>query len=241
MQLQIVSNKQVSKDTYLIKIDNPKIFDAYPGQFVMVRVNNYNYPLLRRPFSVHNLSNTMDLLYRRVGEGTSMLSLKKPGDTIDILGPLGNGFEIKSNKKLILIGGGVGIAPLCFLKKKIMRRKMDCEIYFGFNSKDEICIDYGNIATIDGSFGYKGNVVDMVKDKIEKNSFIYACGPTVMLKKLAMLCYEKKCSMEVSLESRMACGMGVCLGCAVETKNGMSLVCSDGPVFDYKDVLWEKM
>jgi len=243
VRLKIVENKQVAKDTFILKVDNPGLFEVLPGQFFMVRVNDYPFPLLRRPFSVAGFSDTIDFIYRVVGQGTKILTTKKKNEFIDILGPLGNGFSINSTKKLLLVGGGIGVAPLLYLKSVIENEyKIKCDAYFGFNSEDEIFTSDGNIATMDGSVGFKGNVVEMVEDKLNSDVLVYACGPTLMLRRLAFLCFEANCSMQVSLESRMACGIGVCLGCVVQTAdNRYKKVCVDGPVFDFEEIQWQAL
>ncbi len=242
MRLKIVKNSSIASNTYMLSVENPALFEVLPGQFFMVKINEFNYPLLRRPFSVARFGETIDFVYRVVGEGTGILSKKKPGEFIDILGPLGNGFSIDSTRKLILVGGGIGVAPLLYLKKVIENvYKLKCGAYFGFNREDEMFIDEGNIATIDGSFGFAGTVVEMVQEQLDENSLIYACGPVPMLKKLALLAFEYNCQMQVSLEARMACGIGVCLGCVVETVDGFKRVCVEGPVFDYEEIQWQEM
>ena len=243
MRLKIVENKKIAKDTFILKVENPALFEILPGQFFMIKINEFNYPLLRRPFSVAGFSNTIDIIYRIVGEGTAILSKKREGEFLDFLGPLGNGFKINSAKRLILVGGGVGVAPLLYLKDVIENRyKIACEAYFGFNSRDEVFTDDGFISTMDGSLGFKGTAVDMVQDKLDEDSLIFACGPVPMMKKLALLSFEYGCSMQVSLESRMACGIGVCLGCVVETVDGdFKRVCVEGPVFDFEEIQWQEM
>jgi dihydroorotate dehydrogenase electron transfer subunit len=244
MELKIIENREIAKNTYSLKIDNPDLFDVFPGQFFMVRVNDFNYPLLRRPFSVANYTDKyIEIIYRVVGEGTNILSSKKEGEFIDLLGPLGNGFlDINGNKKIFLVGGGIGVAPLIYLKNVIERYyKLPYSAYFGFNSADEVYVEFGNIATMDGSKGAIGNVVDLAESALDEKSIVFACGPTIMLKRLAYVCYEKGCDMRVSLESRMACGIGVCLGCVVETESGYKKVCDNGPVFDYKEIVWQAL
>ncbi len=244
MELKIVENREIAKNTFSLKIENPALFDIKPGQFFMVRINGFNYPLLRRPFSVANFTgNYIEIIYRVVGEGTKILTDKKVGEFIDLLGPLGNGFdEIAENKKIMLVGGGIGAAPLIYLSSVLKNRhKTPYEAFFGFNSKDEIYVDFGSIATMDGSSGFDGNVVDMIEDRLNEDTFIFACGPTIMMKRLAYVCYDKGCGMKVSLESRMACGIGVCLGCVVESQNGFKKVCEDGPVFDFREIVWQAM
>jgi len=243
MKLKITENSEIAKDTFLLRVENPVLFDVLPGQFFMIRINDFNYPLLRRPFSVANFGDTIDFIYRVIGEGTKILSQKKPGDFLDLLGPLGNSFSINSTKRLILVGGGIGVVPLVYLKSVIENKyKLKCESYFGFNSKDEIFVESTNVSTIDGSFGFRGTALEMIQEDLSDNALIYACGPLPMLKKLALLGFEYGYGMQVSLESRMACGIGVCLGCVVETIGGnFKRVCVEGPVFDYEEIEWQAM
>ncbi|AEA34143.1 dihydroorotate dehydrogenase electron transfer subunit [Hippea maritima] len=243
MRLKIIENIEVAKNTYSLKLENPALFDVEPGQFFMVKINTYPFPLLRRPFSVADFGEHLEFIYRVVGEGTRILTTKKAGEFVDVLGPLGKGFSINSTKRLLLVGGGIGVAPLLYLKKTIEETyKISCDAYFGFNNADEIFTKDGNIATMDGSFGFKGNIVEMVEDMLDENTLVYACGPTLMLKRLAFLCFEKNSPMQVSLESRMACGIGVCLGCVVQTSdNRYKKVCVDGPVFDFEEIQWQAL
>lgn len=244
MELEILDNAKIALNTFSLKIDNPSLFNAYPGQFFMVKINSFDYPLLRRPFSIANFTDEyIEIVYKVVGEGTKILSAKKPKEFVDLLGPLGNGFgRINVNRKIFLVGGGIGAAPLVYLKNILKQDYgVDYRAYFGFNTGGEIYVDFGNIATMDGSEGFKGNVVDMVEEELDGESTVFACGPTIMLKRLAHVCYKKNCGMRVSLESRMACGIGVCLGCVVETYEGYKRVCVDGPVFDYRNIVWQSL
>ncbi len=242
MRLKIISNKQIAKDTFSLRIDNPDLFDIHPGQFFMLKINEFDYPLLRRPFSVANYTpEYIEIIYRVVGEGTKMLSQKEKGKFVDLFGPLGTGFgKPEKGRGVILIGGGIGIAPLIYLSKVLeYYYKLPYKFFMGYNTASEIYADFGYVATMDGTAGFKGNVVDMAKEEINENSCVFACGPYGMLKAVVKLCSQKGATLEVSLESRMACGIGACLGCAVKTKNGgYKRVCVDGPVFDYEEIDW---
>jgi len=245
MKLEVFENKRIAKDTFSLKIDNPALFNALPGQFFMVKINDFDYPLLRRPFSIADFNDRyIEIIYKVVGEGTEILAHKQKGEFLDLLGPLGSGFDnIKKDRKIFLVGGGIGAAPLIYLSNVLENMYgVNYEAYFGFNTKDEIYVDFGKIATMDASAGYEGNVVDMVEPLLDKNSLVFACGPTLMLKRLAYVCYQKECDMKVSLESRMACGIGVCLGCVVETTDkDFKRVCVEGPVFDYREIVWQAL
>ncbi len=242
MRLKIVSNRQIAEKTFSLRVDNPDLFDIHPGQFFMLKVNEFDYPLLRRPFSVADYTpEYIEIIYRVVGEGTLMLSHKKEGEFIDLLGPLGRGFGKPGNgHDVVLVGGGIGVAPLIYLSRVFAHYYgIKHDFFAGFNRASEIYFDSARVVTLDGSAGLKGSVVDAVRDRINEDSEVFACGPYGMLKALAYLCSEKKAALEVSLEARMACGIGVCLGCTVKAKDGsFKRVCTEGPVFDYREIEW---
>jgi dihydroorotate dehydrogenase electron transfer subunit len=237
METVVLSNKQVSKDIYYLQLQIPEGFKYKPGQFLMLKVNNLNEPLLRRPFSIANVDDAIDIYYKVVGLGTKILKSFKKGDLIDFTGPFGNGFDFKNNKHIVLCGGGIGSAPLIGLKHFLDLNNIVSRCFFGFNAKEDCFVDFGEIATLDGSFGNKGNVVNLLND-LDSSFHVYACGPQGMLKALCELADRKGFSMDISLESNMACGFGVCLGCSVNTINGYKQVCKDGPVFNYTEIIW---
>ncbi len=233
-----------------------------PGHFVMVRVSDGLDPLLRRPFGVYRVLGPKDgaaahgvveLLYSVVGKGTEILSKKMPGESVDLLGPLGNGFQLPAKgQRAVMVAGGMGIVPLYMLAKKVKGSVM----LFGARSAKEASVadDFKalgikiRIATQDGSVGKKGLVTDLLQDEIRSGDVIYACGPVGMLKKIALIAADAGVRCQVSLERSMACGIGVCLGCAVkasghkEAQNrNYKMVCSEGPVFDSEDIDWERL
>ena len=213
-------------------------------------------PLLRRPFSFHKIDKKgFELLYKVVGKGTKILSERKKGKTLSVLGPLGNGFNILSAKRYplnaILIAGGTGVAPLLALAGQLKTYNLELITFLGARTKNHLLCekDFKKLkakvytATEDGSKGYKGVVTDLLKQRLrttndERRTTIYACGPKPMLKEVWRLAKSKKIPCEVSLEENMACGTGACLGCAVETKDGYKMVCKDGPIFDAGDIVW---
>jgi dihydroorotate dehydrogenase electron transfer subunit len=227
---------------------------AHPGQFVMIRAGRSKDPLLRRPFSIHQTSSTgrIQILFKVVGRGTALLGHCKVGEKLSVFGPLGHGFNIDQNKAACIIGGGLGIAPMLFLAKRICRVKKENQnviIVLGGKTREDIepllndfhYLDLGVlVATDDGSFGFHGMATDVFKTlDLPKNSTVYCCGPEPMMKEVFRLCQEKKFECQVSIESFMACGMGACLGCNVEArKGGYVHVCSDGPVFNGEDLAW---
>jgi len=255
---KILYNRQVSAHYYRMGIswDTPTIS---PGQFVMVRVTDGLDPLLRRPFGIYNIlgpkgksrGTGIELLYKVVGKGTKILSTRKPGDDIDVMGPLGDGFPYPSGfKKVIMVAGGMGIVPLYLLAKELQ----GAAFLFGARVKEETVFikDFRKfmrnvkVATEDGSYGRKGLVTGLLEEEISPGSVVYACGPIGMLKQASLIARRSGVKCFVSLERSMACGIGVCLGCAVKSRphkgseNGAyKMVCSDGPVFDSADIDWD--
>lgn len=221
-----------------------------PGQFINIKVTDSYVPLLRRPFSIHRVDRTkqwFEILFKIVGAGTQALALHDIDDGLDVLGPLGNSFQIQSQTdRVILIAGGLGIAPLLFLAQELVRSNISATLFYGNKTKDEICSiqDFDELgvahylATEDGSAGLKGRVTDLLSAQIAalegSNTMIYACGPNPMLQRIKEMMDELNKTCQVSLETLMACGFGVCLGCVVNSasaKNPYKYVCKDGPVF----------
>lgn len=221
--------------------------EAKAGQFLSVYLNNES-KLLPRPISICGIDKeegTLRIVYRIAGEGTKELAGYQPGDQVKILGPLGNGFT-KKEKKAILIGGGIGIPPMLELAKELSCEKTavlgyrDSQMFL----KDEfekIC-DVA-VSTEDGSFGTRGNVIDAIKEQGVEGSIIYACGPSPMLRGIKDYAIEQGMEAQISLEERMACGIGACLACVCQSKEIDShsnvhnkRVCKDGPVFEAREV-----
>ena len=232
---------------------------ARPGQFVMVRPNDMRIPLLRRPFSVHNrlVKNGevygFELLYKVVGQGTQALSEMKAGDELDVLGPLGNGFSCpEESRDVFLVAGGVGVAALYYLAHHLEEhRKVKTTVFLGgCSAADILCKDEFEsmgakvcITTEDCSLGEMGVVTSLVEKTLEvdgKPDVIYACGPQAMLRAVGDMAAAHDIVCYISLEAVMACGFGVCLGCAVEKAGSAGAyfhACTDGPVFDSRAVL----
>ena len=251
---KVISNKKVKPGYFLMDIRCPSIAkEAKPGQFLTIRCGNTTIPLLRRPFGFHRIrASGFEILYEVIGKGTRFLSGLKPGDKIDILGPLGNGFPApKGNKNFIIVAGGIGVAPLASLAESLIRIKK-AEVYaiIGARSKKTLlCWDHFNnigiktmITTDDGSYGKKCLATDMLNEFLAvKKGFrpaIFACGPEPMLKATAHIAGKRGLECYASLEENIACGVGACLGCAVRTRSGYKLVCKDGPVFETKEIIW---
>lgn len=225
-----------------------------PGQFLQVRVWEGYDPLLRRPISIcdyDDASKLLTLVYRTGGRGTELLSRKKVGDLIDVFGPLGKGFpyqDFGANKTALLIGGGIGLPPLYYLAKKLVQKGVRITTIIGCLSQvDRILYDefqaLGEVrlATVDGSCGLQGTVLDAVGTDESWDRF-YTCGPTGMLRSLQRLWSNRDIEGYMSLEERMACGIGACYGCIVKVDRekypgGYQKVCSDGPVFSFREVI----
>ena len=252
--------ENITDTIYLLSFYCPDIAnEAQPGQFVNIRATENVVPLWRRPFSIFDCdrkNGIVSMLIALRGQGTSILHSKKVGDSLNILGLLGNSFKIPDqNTHAILVAGGIGIAPLYFLAKELQLKNIHTTIFYGAQTAHELCyIDELqqlcsdlHLATDDGSRGTKGFVTDVLKNEIVKKSndkkyFIYTCGPTPMLQKVARLCDEHNLEGEVSLETIMACGFGACMGCAVTMRDSQEnaehfcLTCKDGPVFNISEV-----
>jgi dihydroorotate dehydrogenase electron transfer subunit len=230
---------------------------AEPGNFVHVRVSQDDYPLLRRAFSIHHVDkskNRFEILFKVVGKGTEMLSKKHPGDNLDVMGPIGNNFSLpQKNSVIMLVAGGMGIAPLWFLLTRLPKKLQTGKVVFflGARSKKELVyIDKLKktgveliVATDNGSAGEKGLVTEIFLKEMAKRDIdprgltVYSCGPQMMLARMAQIAGKLDFSCQVSLENHMACGVGVCWGCAVKHKDGTyKRICADGPVFDAREL-----
>ena len=231
----VLRNRTVAKDTVAIDLYAPQISENIsPGQFVMVEVPG---KFLRRPLSVAGVDgNRITLLIRIVGEGTKILASQRRNNRLKILGPLGNSFPEITQRK-ILVAGGIGIAPLLFYANR-HPRNLDF-IYGETNNSYLIDSDFiptsVKISTDDGSEGFLGNACELLRTL--EPAPILACGPEPMLYEIASIAKRWNVPAFISLESRMACGFGVCNGCAIETKNGMKKVCTDGPIFPAETIL----
>ena len=248
----IISNTRILPNVYLMRVKAPEIASlAHSGQYVMVRCGEgYDMPL-RRPLGIHRISKDgISLLYSVVGRGTEWLSQRKAGEPVDLFGPLGNGFEIyPSSRNLLLVAGGVGIAPLLALAERAIATSHSVKLVIGEKNAAKIyperLIPDGIkpvITTEDGSLGQKGMVTDILPQFISEADQVFICGPLPMYRAIARM--GRKLGnkpTQVLLETVLGCGVGACLSCSIETKRGRKLVCKDGPVFEFSDILWDKM
>jgi dihydroorotate dehydrogenase electron transfer subunit len=244
---RVVENKILGDKYFLLTLHSIEpLPEILPGQFVQVEILEAKNTFLRRPLSVHDVdynNNTLKLLVQILGDGTKKLSQIQKGENLNLLYPLGNSFSINETDKVLLVGGGCGIAPLLYLARKMKEKDMNVSILIGGASKSNILeVDeyrkYGevHITTMDASEGEKGLVTQ--HSIFKKASFdftrLYCCGPEPMMKALAGIAREKGIDCEVSLENLMACGIGACLCCVVDTKDGNKCTCTEGPVYEYK-------
>jgi len=260
----VASNVEVMPGIHLMWIEAPDIaVAAQPGQFITVRCGDFT---LRRPFSVHQVSpREIVLLFKVAGKGTLWLSQRQKRDRIDILGPLGRGFSIEPGaRNLLLVAGGIGIAPLVFLMQYASSQHQITLIHGASTAAQLYPSSLGKSGkrsklsplpkgvqfipvTEDGSMGKKGMATDILPDFLDWADQVYACGPADMYKAMAEMSWREKQSnlklrkCQVSLEVRMGCGFGACYSCTINTKKGLKQVCRDGPVFELEDIIWQEV
>lgn len=248
--LRIFENRRLNNDFFVLELSgNDKLPDFRPGQFAQVRVDSSPATFLRRPISIHDVDygrNTFKLLIQVAGKGTETLSRLGNGDSINLIYPLGNSFSLPDKTdKVLIVGGGCGVAPLMFLGKYLKSSGYTPDILLGFRNKERIIeleeyIEIGKVflTTEDGSRGEKGFVTNHSIFSTNTYDRIYCCGPGSMMKTIARFCKSNKITCEVSLENLMGCGIGACLCCVVDTRKGNLCSCIDGPVFNIKVLIW---
>jgi len=262
LNAKVLSNEQVLRYPgavyFLMQVEAAAIAaDCRPGRFLMLKCGENS--LLRRPLSIHGVSpgGRVRLLYRvgiaadggAEGRGTGWLSQLREGDGVDVIGPLGNGFSVGAgSRRLLLVAGGIGIAPLGFLAEKAVSEGREVVLLMGARSAAGMltqnmlpsgvtCV----FTTDDGSAGKKGPVTEILPQYMERADQVFACGPRAMLEKMASIPAAGSVPVQVSLEVRMGCGAGACYGCSIKTVRGMKRVCREGPVFDIKDIIWQEV
>lgn len=242
---EVTRNHHITNNYFAIYLKCPVLLpQILPGQFAEVHVSNSTTTYLRRPFSIYDADyekNELSLLIKTAGDGTAALSKLKAGDTLNLIYPLGNSFSLPEGEKALLIGGGVGIAPMLLLSKLLHAKGYKPDVLIGGRTSNDIiepekykpfCEVF--ITTDDGTAGEKGMVTQhsLFSCNVKKYSAIYACGPDPMMKAVARLAEAHEIPCEISLENTMACGIGACLCCVVETIDGNKTTCIEGPVFD---------
>lgn len=251
LSLKIIENVEIAKDIFRMTMEGGEISTiARPGQFLNIYCKQ-DSRILPRPISINSIdkeNKTLTIIYGVVGKGTKEFSDLKSRETIDVLGPLGSGFKIDEGlDNHIIVGGGIGTPPLLELAKNL---KGKVEVYLGFRTETFLVEEFESlgakvyISTDDGSVGLKGNIVDLLKQNKASGDMIYACGPKPMLRGLASWAKDNGIPAQVSLEERMACGIGACVGCVVKIKSEdgwqYKKACQDGPVFLSEEVVWDE-
>ena len=250
---ELLKKEELVDGIYKFSVEAPEIAkSAKPGQFLEIKVSNTGEPFLRRPISIYNIDgNVVEFIFQVKGRGTELLSRMDVGDKIDIMGPLGFGtFKVQEYNNVAIIGGGIGTYPLYELTKQL-KGKTNLNVYLGFRDKslvtcekefEAIGLNKLVVTTDDGSYKEKGFAIDFMKKDIEEHmvDMIFACGPLPMLKAVRKYAIENNIPCQISLEERMGCGIGACLGCAVKVVSGNETryghVCKEGPVFNARDV-----
>jgi dihydroorotate dehydrogenase electron transfer subunit len=255
----VIANAAVARDVFVLRLEEPsQAREVSPGQFVHLRcaagATTYD-PLLRRPLSVLRTGTCpinplpreqYDVLYAVVGRGTDWLSQRRPGEHLDVLGPLGRPFTLeRATRRLLLVGGGVGIVPLVALAEEAIHRRLTVTLVAGFRTADQAYpaaelppeVEYV-VTTDDRSAGRPGRVTEHLAEYLSWADQLCACGPVPMLQALARLPLPRGLPVQVAMEAQMGCAMGVCLGCVVPTRHGYQRVCRDGPVFPLEEMGW---
>jgi dihydroorotate dehydrogenase electron transfer subunit len=248
----VADNETIMPATNVLSLQAPEAArSAAPGQFLHIHCGESTAPLLRRPMSVYRTErDVIQLMIRDVGEGSAWLVRRKPGDELDCLGPLGNGFRLLPRmRNLLMVGGGYGVAPLVGLAERGLARGASVTLAVGAATSAHVFptdrlpaeVEY-LVATDDGSAGHAGYVTDLVPDRLAWADAVYACGPLAMMAALARIIRVAAPDKptQVAMEERMGCAMGVCLGCVIETTRGPLRVCTEGPVFDIRGVVWRE-
>ncbi len=259
---QVLFNKNLSDEIYLMRLYCPEIADcSVPGQFVNVKVNREFIPLLRKPFSIcrrNSREGWFDILWKVVGKGTSVLSGSQKGDFVSVIGPLGHGYNIVPDlRKALLVAGGLGVAPFPFLCDELLKAGKSIRVFIGTRHQKELALVENlqslpielQITTEDGSAGSQGLVTDALIQYLSElddlsHTLIFSCGPIGLLKRICEISDDYNIGSQVALETMMACGFGICMGCPVRLRHPQpnssqvyKLTCIDGPVFDAKEIL----
>lgn len=248
---KIISNEKLCPRFYRLCCDaKPILKKVQPGQFIHVKITEGLKPFLRRPFTVYRAQKYVEILYEVVGTGTQILALKKKGDCLDVLGPLGNSLSIppKGARQVVMIAGGVGIAPFLFFSDTLVKKGYEMILLYGGRTKSHVyqmeefkqngCKVY--VATDDGSVGIKGRVTKLFsKINIDpQTTMLYVCGPRPMMASAQGFARRYNLNGQAICEEILACGLGTCLGCSTQTVSGYKTVCFDGPVFDLQEIVF---
>lgn len=248
---ELKSNRRLTRDYFVLDLLSPgKLPEIFAGQFVQLRVDNARDAFLRRPISIYDVDyekNIISLLIKEVGTRTKAMARLEQGARVNIIYPLGNTFTLgPEDERSLLVGGGVGVAPMLLLARELKQRSLKFKILLGYQTAEHIIEKnrFGRmgellITTDDGSYGYKGLIVDHPELLSDDYDRIYCCGPEAMMRAVAEIARSKGKFCEVSLENTMACGYGVCLCCVVDTVRGNVCSCTEGPVFNINELKWQ--
>lgn len=250
-KMEIISQREIARNIFELVLKGDLVQAMLvPGQFVNVKVSDMEAPLLRRPISICNIDytqNQLTIVYRAEGQGTTILSKRQPGESVDILGPLGTGYnldEIAPDQTVLLVGGGIGVPPMLETSQRLKARGNKVISVLGFASQPDVFYEDKfaqqgevHIATMDGSYGFAGNVVELIKKNAIDFDVVLGCGPKVMLKAIEDS-FGDTHKGYLSFEERMACGIGACYACVCQTKSGkQARICKEGPVFPLGEVV----
>lgn len=250
LDAKILSNAPLTPEIFSMTLNAPEIAEAArPGQFVMVYLERGEL-LLPRPISICDASeDTIEIVYQVVGKGTKVLSEFQPGESVKLLGPLGNGFKFADSTgeaarppSAAIVGGGIGVPPLYYLAKSLKAHGFDTDVFLGFRAEPILIEMFKNVAdrlfitTENGSFGHRGYITEVLQAQSTRYDEIYGCGPLQLLRALADFAAQSSIPCQVSMEQRMACGLGTCVGCVVKVGESYVRVCKEGPVFYANEV-----
>ena len=250
----VLRNDNVGPRLYIMELESPQVAPlVLPGQFVHMKLNGFGEHILRRPFSILDTdpkAGRMTILYQGVGEGTQFMTSAAPGYEFDVLGSIGRGWDVpEAGKRVLIVGGGVGAAPLFMLSKQAKAAGATVDVVIGAATKDALVTydlykrvhgDALHCATDDGTFGCAGFCTGPVEELLAKDAYdmVYVCGPEPLMRIIAQTAARAGVACQVSMEKRMACGVGACLSCIVETVDGRKRACVDGPIFEAEKVVW---
>ena len=241
-KFQVLSNIVIAHKTYEMKLLGDTTMIKNPGQFINIKIDDHYQNFLRRPISISSYKDgIITIIYKIFGSGTKRLSQKKRCDELDVLSPLGNGFTVQNTyQKQLLIGGGVGVPPLLGVAEELHKKNIPFDVILGFNNEHDVFLEASfrslganvYVATMDGSYGYKGHVLQVIEQLNIEFDYYYACGPEKMLHALVKTGYKG----QLSFEERMGCGFGACMGCSHKTIDSYKRICKEGPVLESNEV-----
>ncbi len=251
--VEVTSNEQVAEETFALRFHSPSLAgQLLPGQFINIRVSDAVEPLLRRPYSISSVhGEECEILFSLLGKGTHILATKRAGDRIGILGPLGNTFGYEKDfGTAVIVAGGIGVAPFPHLTRVLQQRAIPVLTFLGARNANRVVtrgLANVHVATDDGSEGFHGTVIQALAAYLDSHEVdrprLFACGPNAMLKATQAFAHERGFACELSLESEMACGIGICQGCPIERTEGerkYALVCTEGPCFDSHEIIFHE-